>query len=325
VVQISDSAPQSPQLIAVSGNAVVAQMSVSPTTANFGSQLTSTASAAQTITVTNTAASPAMLQIASASVTGSTDFTIVKNGCTSQIAAGGTCAITVQFDPGTSTTSSRSGTLVIQSNAQIGSANVALTGSADDFELGPTSSGGASISVAAGTTASFSLDLTSIGGFTGTVALACSGTALPGTCTVAPTSITAAANAQEAFAVTIPTTTADARRAGLVARWFGSGLSQRSSRGANRFKVSEAWPLLLIGALGCMVAYAFACTLARALATAGTLRGGAAFAILLCVLVFGVAACGGGSVASDPPPDPPSSQSYSLTVRPPIRPVRPPR
>jgi hypothetical protein len=308
-VQISDSAPQSPQSIAVSGNAVMAQMSVSPTTANFGSQLTSTASAAQTITVTNSAASPAMLQVASASVTGSTDFTIEKNGCTSQIAAGATCAIMVKFDPGTLTTSSsRSGTLVIQSNAQTGSASVALTGSADDFELGPASSGGASISVTAGTTASFSLDLTSIGGFTGAVTLACSGTSLPGTCTVAPSSITAAANAQEAFAVSIPTTTAEAHRAGLLARWFGTRSS--GHRDVTRFNAIGAWPLLAVTILGCVCAFAST----RKRPTVSALRAATAFAILMCVLVFGISSCGGGSAASDPPPDPPSSQSYSLTV-----------
>ncbi len=300
VVQIFDSAPQSPQSIAVSGNAVMAQMSVSPTTANFGSQLAGGGGATQAITVTNTASSPAMLVVSAISLSDTSDFSLPNNPCPTPLASGSTCTFKVSFNPVSGVASStRTGTLTIQSNAQTAPASVALTGSADDFELGPASSGGASISVAAGTTASFSLDLTSIGGFTGTVTLSCSGTSLPGTCTVAPTSIIASANAQQAFAVSIPTATADAHRAALVARW----LDHRPSN------AKYAWPLLAIAAFGC--AFAFGSTRARAIA--GNVRAATAFAILMCLLVFGFTACGGGSAASDPP-NPPSSQSYSLTV-----------
>jgi hypothetical protein len=175
-LQISDNAPNSPQTIDVSGSAVSAQIGVSPASFGFGGQLANTASAPEKFTVTNTAAAPAMLAVTSASVSNSTDFQ-VTNGCGAPLAAGATCTISVVFDPGASAPStSRSGTLVIQSNSTTNSAlSVALTGEASDFELGPALSGGTTMTVTAGTTATYSLDLTSIGGFTGspTVTVSC--------------------------------------------------------------------------------------------------------------------------------------------------------
>jgi hypothetical protein len=298
VVQVFDNAPQSPQSVSVSGNAVAAQMTVSPPSESFPSQLANTASAAQTLTVTNTAASPAMLVVTSAAVSGSTDFSIVKNGCTSQVAAGATCTITVQFDPGTGNSSpARTGTLVIQSNAQPGAVNVALAGTAEDFELGPAASGGASTSVAAGSTATFNLDLTSSGGFAGSVALACSGTSLPGTCTVTPVTLTAVSNAQEAFAVTVATTATDARRAGSIADWF--------PRGHTPDDVPASAARLALVVAGCAIFFACA-RFSRSRVTA-------LFVLLAMAVVFGFAACGGGGASSSTDP-PPASTTYSMTV-----------
>ncbi|MGD0303756.1 MAG: choice-of-anchor D domain-containing protein [Candidatus Acidiferrales bacterium] len=294
VLQVFDSAPQSPQSVAVGGNAVAAQMGVSPASLNFGNQLANTASAASTLTVTNTAASPAMLAVTSAAVSGSTDFSVVKNGCSAQVATGATCTITVQFDPGTSATSpARSGTLVIQSNASGGTMNVALSGTAEDFELGPVASGGTSVSVDMGSTATFNLDLTSSGGFAGAVAVTCAGTTLPGTCTVTPASITAAANAQEAFSVTVATSASDTRRMGLFAWLF-------EPKGASPTGVRFLLGLILCGFL-------FATVRVR------RIRIAACSALLLAAVVFGVAACGGGA-AGDPVDPPPTSETYSLTV-----------
>ncbi len=294
VVQVVDSAPQSPQSVAVSGNAVAAQLSVAPPTLNFGSQLANTASKATALTVTNTAASPAILVVTSAAVTGSTDFSVVKNGCSTQIAAGGACAITLQFDPGTSAPSpARSGTLVIQSNASGGAVNVALAGTAEDFELGPSASGGTSVSVDAGSTATFNLDLASSGGFAGTVAVTCAGTSLPGACTVTPASITAAANAQEAFSVTVATSASDARRTGMFETLLK--FNGASSSGA-RF---------LLGLIVCGFLFTTVRLRRIRIAVCSTL--------LIAMIAFGVAACGGGS-ASDPVDPPPSSEAYSLTI-----------
>ncbi len=151
-LQISDSAPQSPQMIAVTGSAVQAQMTVTPTTGTFASQLSGTASAPTSFTVTNTAASPAMLSVTSASVGNSPDFQISSNGCAAPVAAGGTCKVSVVFDPSaTGATPARSGSLVIASNAGANpQITIPLTGSAADFELGPALSGGTAQTVTGG-------------------------------------------------------------------------------------------------------------------------------------------------------------------------------
>ncbi len=315
-IQISDNAPQSPQSIAVSGTAVQAQISVTPPSASFPAQLAGTPSSPQTFTITNTAAAPALLAVSSAVVASSTDFSVVKNGCSAPVSASGTCTISVQFDPSaTAPSPSRSGTLVIQSNAPSSPVNVALTGTAEDFELGPATSGGTSLTVSAGTTATFNLDLTSIGGFSGTVALSCSGTSLPGTCAVTPSSITAASNAQTAFQVSIPTS-ADAKRASIFAfAKFG----ERPGSPAFIFR----WIVLLTlisraAAVRFVYATQFRRTRSRVpkshVANFSVTKFRVALAtIALCAAIAaGLAACGSGA-ASDPPDSPPTT-TYSITV-----------
>jgi hypothetical protein len=310
-IQISDNAPQSPQSIAVNGSAVQAQISVSPSSAAFSPQIAGTPSSPQIFTIANTAAAPAMLSVSSAAVTNSTDFSIVKNGCSATVAASGTCTISVQFDPGaTAPSPSRSGTLVIQSNAPSSPVNVALTGSAEDFELGPTTNGGTNVTVSAGTAATFNLDLTSIGGFSGTVALSCSGTSLPGTCTVTPTSITAAANAQTAFQVSIPTPT-DAKRASILA-------SAITPAGPGARSILFCWIALLIlilcAAAGRLVnpTHSHARKLRPAMANVTNFRVDLATIALCAAAAMGLAACGSGA-ASDPPGPPPTT-TYTITV-----------
>jgi hypothetical protein len=314
-IQIADNAPNSPQSIAVSGSAVAAQIGVSPASFGFGGQLANTASAPETFTVTNTATAPAMLSVTSASVTDSTDFQ-VTNGCGKPVAAGATCTISVAFDPGTSTEStSRGGTLVIASNSATNAqTSVKLTGSAADFELGPAVSGGATMTVSAGTTATYSLDLTSIGEFTGSPALTCTSTdALPGPC-VTPSSVAATANGQTAFAVTVGTSADSARRR--------LGATARSAPGRRRGGPPSPAPTALRGLAALLVSLVGVAVIWLGLrSNAGALSRGfdpfriARLAVVLAgvILAAGVmlVACGGGA-NSDPPP--PTGGTYTLTI-----------
>jgi hypothetical protein len=298
-VQISDNAPQSPQTFAVSGSAIDAQMSVAPASYNFPGQLAGTASAAQAFTVTNTAASPALLQVTSAAVSNSADFIVTKNTCGAPVAAASTCAVSVEFDPGTTSTSpSRSGTLTIQSNAVASSPTaIALTGTAEDFELGPSVNGGGTLTVTGGDTATFNLDVTSIGGFTGAVALTCTGTSLPGTCAAAPSTINATANGQTAFQVNVGTS-ADAKRV----RAFATGnFAARAVRfGESLRAVSLVFAIFWLVALSLLHR-----------ARWRRWRFASAAAIVLIFLTMALAACGsGGGATTDPPP----ASTYMLTV-----------
>jgi trimeric autotransporter adhesin len=80
VVMLSDNAPKSPQILAVSGTAVQASATISPTgTISFGGALAGTASAPVTVTITNSGAAAAILSVGTATVNPPGNFTAVNN------------------------------------------------------------------------------------------------------------------------------------------------------------------------------------------------------------------------------------------------------
>lgn len=97
---------------------------ISPTTSPFGAFLPGTPSAAIPFTVTNTGGGPT--GVLTASITGSTEFTISTDGCTGKtVAPGLTCGVSVILKPGSS--GSKTGTLLV-SGTPGGSATAALSG-----------------------------------------------------------------------------------------------------------------------------------------------------------------------------------------------------
>ena len=98
-------------------------MTLSPTALIFGAQAVGTASAAQTVTVTNTGS--ASLTVSSIATSG--DFSETDT-CTAAIGPSLTCAIKVTFLP--SATGNRSGLLTVFGNVAGGQATVSLTGNA---------------------------------------------------------------------------------------------------------------------------------------------------------------------------------------------------
>lgn len=114
---------QIPLLVTTS---VVAQpaMTLAPTALTFASQQVSTASAAQTITVTSTGTGP--LSISTLSITG--DFT-ESDSCAGQtLAVNATCTVSIRFGP--TATGARTGLLTVYANVSGGQATVALNGTA---------------------------------------------------------------------------------------------------------------------------------------------------------------------------------------------------
>jgi beta-propeller repeat-containing protein/HYDIN/CFA65/VesB family protein len=98
-LSITDSAPNSPQSVALTGTGTV--MSFSPSSLNFGTVTEKTSSPPQTITVTNVGTTT--VAIASIKITGSrvTSFSETNN-CPispSTLAAGGKCTVNVVFTP----------------------------------------------------------------------------------------------------------------------------------------------------------------------------------------------------------------------------------
>jgi len=99
-------------------------ISLSPAALNFATQAVATASAPQTITVTNTGSVP--LTVSQIVTTG--DFNESDNCTTAPIALNSTCTIQVIFLP--TVTGSRSGVLTVYGNVSGGQATAALTGNA---------------------------------------------------------------------------------------------------------------------------------------------------------------------------------------------------
>jgi len=108
-------------IVSLSGTAVAPQMSESPRSLTFASQFVGTTSGSQLITLSNPGTAP--LPLTSISTTG--DFAQTNN-CGSSVAAGASCVISVTFVPTDRFT--RSGTLVITSNAIPETDSLALTG-----------------------------------------------------------------------------------------------------------------------------------------------------------------------------------------------------
>jgi hypothetical protein len=174
-VSISDNATAgSPQTIGLSGTGTVVAASLSPTSLSFGSEAVSTKSGTLTATLTNNG--NAALSLSSIALTGANTGDFAEtNTCGSSVAAGGSCTISVTFDPTTS--GSRSASVSITDNATGSPQSLSLSGTGTTVAAGlsPTSLafGSEAVSTASGT-------LTATLTNSGTAALSLSSIALAG-------------------------------------------------------------------------------------------------------------------------------------------------
>jgi hypothetical protein len=125
------------QQVALSGNGVQANASVTPSSATFGSQPTNTTSNPTTITLTNTGSGT--LTYSNTTVTGAdpNDFSVGDGNCASAAFLapnGGACTITVQFVP--TATGHRSASIVVHDNAPSGTQTVTVSGTATASSVG---------------------------------------------------------------------------------------------------------------------------------------------------------------------------------------------
>lgn len=122
----NDSAPISPQRVSLAGAATDISLSVSRL--NFGSHKVGTTSKAKTVTVTNDGLVTVNFTGSGIVIAGTdpVDFIISANTCGTSIAAGASCAVSVEFDP--SATGSRSATLQFNDDGGESPQNVALLG-----------------------------------------------------------------------------------------------------------------------------------------------------------------------------------------------------
>jgi Beta-propeller repeat/Cep192 domain 4/Abnormal spindle-like microcephaly-assoc'd, ASPM-SPD-2-Hydin len=169
---VNDAASGSPQTASLTGTGVSSAVSLSATTLNFGSQIVKTASATpQSVSVTNSGS--ANLNVTGVSISGAnaSDFALASgHTCDVSLATGGSCTIQINFTP--SGSGLRSATLSIADNAADSPQTVALLGTGSDFTM---TASPASASVNQGSSASYTLSVSPVGGFAGTVALGCTG------------------------------------------------------------------------------------------------------------------------------------------------------
>lgn len=114
------------------------------------------------------------------------------------------CAVTVVFAP--TAPGSRSAALNVTDNAAGSPQHIAVTGTATNFQLAAITGGSTSVSITAGETATFNLQVTPMNGFSGAVALSCSNPTPASTCTVGPTSVNVSGGSASGFTVTVTTT-----------------------------------------------------------------------------------------------------------------------
>ncbi len=109
-------------------------ISLNPTSISFGNQAQGTSSTPQQVTVTNSGTAP--LTFSGITISGSNpgDFSQTST-CTSALAPGGACTITVTFTP--AATGTRSGAISISDNAPLSPQTVALTGTGTGFSITP--------------------------------------------------------------------------------------------------------------------------------------------------------------------------------------------
>ncbi len=181
----SDDTAAHPLTVALSGTGTAsgAVLSASPTSVAFGGQLIGTQTTPpQLITITNTGNAPLVI----GTVTSSSPIFTETDTCAGQtIAASATCTISAVFAPATTTTPGpTSATISITSNANGSPTVIQLTGTAWDFNLTvPANSG-----VNSGQTGTFPVAINGLGGFAGSVTVACTAGTSISSCTVNPSS-----------------------------------------------------------------------------------------------------------------------------------------
>ena len=214
-------------------------------------------SAGQPVTIVNGSS----YAIGSLALTVTGPFSLSQNTCTGSLAAGANCTAAVVFQPTAS--GPLTGSLTVSSTSVTAPASVALSGVGFDFSL--AISGSASITVAAGQTASYTMKITPDKGAPGTFAYTCG--ALP-------------ANAQCVFSP--PTTTVGTGIQGTVTVGITTGKS-----GSARLESPADWRMLPL--LCGLLLLPFALRRRRNFFL---------FALLLAVFVAGISSCtssGGGT------------------------------
>jgi len=180
--------------------AAVPQLASSASSVDFGSIAQGASSSVQAITLTNTGT--AALSISSIVANG--DFS-QTNTCGGTLLVNAACQVSIVFTP--TAIGQRTGTLTVSDNATGSPQTVTLsgTGVVQALTLGVGTGGSTTTTVASGQAATYNLSLSGSPGFSGTVAVTCSGAPQNATCSIVPFTVTLPAGGSANSAVTVST------------------------------------------------------------------------------------------------------------------------
>lgn len=207
-----------------------ANVTISPSSFDFGDEPTGGTTAVQTFTLTNNSSSAIALSNTSIAFAGTdpNDFAQTDN-CVPSLAAGASCQINVTFTPGA--TGVRSATLEVTDADPSSPQTASLSGTGDDFELTVPNVTNATQSVAPGSIATFAISVTPDNTFSGTVTLACPAILSAKTttigCTIQPGSVGVTPGQARQFSVMLSTGGPNATRMLPVGRRVGPASRMR--------------------------------------------------------------------------------------------------
>ena len=186
-VVINDDAANSPQSVLLTGMAAAPPpgtpvVKLTPNNISFGTVTQGATAGAQIITLTS--AGTGTLHIASVALGGTnlSDFSLTNNCATAAYAVGASCTIAVSLSP--LAIGTRAAFIAISDDAPNSPQTINLSASINAaFTVSPAAPGSNSATVAAGQTATFTLQLVPGTGFAGSAAFGCAGAPKAATCT----------------------------------------------------------------------------------------------------------------------------------------------
>ncbi len=284
---ISDDAPNSPQSVQLTGIGAAPPpgtpvVKLTPNGVFFGSVTQGAAVAAQTITLISSGTGP--LHIASVALggTNSSDFSVTNNCIAPAYVVGVTCTISLSLAP--VATGARSAFITIADDAPNSPQAIAISANVSAaLAISPAAPGSTSVTVKAGQTAAFNLQLTPGPGFAGGASFACAGAPAAATCT-AP-SAQFASGAPVSYVVNVATT------ANTMVMFPPRAPQLPPFVWLNLFSLAAC--------CGGFVLLLYACKVRRVNSITGLPRI-AALTILASLCVFEAAGCGGAGVSASP-------------------------
>jgi hypothetical protein len=241
----------------------------------------------------------AALHISGIAISGANanDFSSTSPTCTAPLSVSSACTISVTFTP--LAPGVRSTMITITDDAPDSPQTVQLKGDANPaFTPGPAPTGSTTAAVSAGQTAQFQLQLTPGTGYSGTVALVCSGAPLGAVCQVPPT-VSIVNGTPAPFTVTVSTAGGAALPPSLPWHFVPPA----------RIRVLLPLVFVLLLAIIAMNRWIFVGALhSRRLAWT------AALTVIFLYSIASVAGCGSTAVTTTPPPIVTPSGTSTITI-----------